>query len=101
MFQLWGTESIFYVMFGHRTGANSETPNRNSLEFTEAVVDALDTEGRLIIGFPLHKYIKTPLFKKFIKEADEMSKFMLDFMEKIANSPSSLPDGHECLFEKF
>ncbi len=101
MFQLWAMESVFYVMFGHRAGANSETPDRKSLEFTKAVFDALDTEGRLMIGFPLHKYIKTPLFKKFIKEVDQMSKFMSDFMEKIANSPSSLPDGYECLFEKF
>ncbi len=101
MFQLWAMESVFYVMFGHRAGANSETPDRKSLEFTKAALDALDTEGRLMIGFPLHKYIKTPTFRKFIKEVDQMTTFMLDFMEKIANSPSSLPDGYECLFEQF
>jgi cytochrome P450 len=88
-------------MFGHRTGTNFKTPDKKYLKFTEAVYGAFESEAKLAIGFPLHRYIKTPELRKFYRALDVISKFTLDFMEKIKNSPSSLPAGYECLFEKF
>jgi cytochrome P450 len=88
-------------MFGHRAGTNISTPDKKSLEVAKAVFDAFECETKLVIGFPFHRYIKTPVLRKFFRSLDVLSNFTFNFMEKIKNSPSSLTDGHECLFEKF
>ena len=88
-------------MFGHRAGTNVGTPSEKDLEFVKAVYDAFDSESKLAVGFPLQKYIKTPELKRFFTATDVIANFTFEFMEKIKNSPSTLPSGYECLFEKF